>query len=435
MKRTLLLFVTASCWSTMVHAQDIKEKEVSRIISTLAADDMQGRRPGTPGIEKAAQFISSEFQKAGLQPLAGEKNFRQQFAKYSLKVTQTRLQINGQERNWPVIPVGKATSIRWEKDTSYNVVHVKDLNTLLPLLRQGNKREKNTLVWLDPALEGYLGGLNASFAERFHDRPEDVQSTGDAQPQLLMVLEKEPVADSLPWSVSLTREVVSQPFTNIAGMIKGSKKPDEYVVFSGHYDHLGILPAVAGDSIANGADDDASGTTAVIMLAKHFKQSRPARSIIFVAFTAEESGGYGSGYFSEKQDPDKVVAMFNIEMIGKESKFGKNSAFITGFEKSDFGTILQRNLKGSAFHFYPDPYPEQNLFYRSDNATLAKLGVPAHTISTTQIDKDKLYHTVNDELESLDVTNITDIIKAIATSAKTIIGGTDTPTRIDPMKE
>jgi Zn-dependent M28 family amino/carboxypeptidase len=122
--------------------------------------------------------------------------------------------------------------------------------------------------------------------------------------------------------------------------------------------------------------------------------------------------------------------MFNIEMIGKESKFGRNSAFITGFERSDFGAILQKNLEKSSFRFHPDPYPEQNLFYRSDNATLARLGVPAHTISTTQIDKDTLYHSVNDEVESLDMKNIADIIEAIAISSKSIVAGKDTPVRV-----
>ena len=217
---------------------------------------------------------------------------------------------------------------------------------------------------------------------------------------------------------------------NVAGMIRGSSKPDEYVIFSGHYDHIGIQQPMAEDSIANGADDDASGITAVILLANYFKQHPPARSVIFVAFTAEEIGGFGSRYFSEQVPPEKVMAMFNIEMIGKESKFGRNSAFITGFERSNFGPILQKNLAGSSFRFHPDPYPEQRLFYRSDNATLARLGVPAHTISTTQIDKDKLYHTVDDEVESLDLQNIADIIEAIAVSAKTIVGGEDTPTRI-----
>jgi hypothetical protein len=118
-------------------------------------------------------------------------------------------------------------------------------------------------------------------------------------------------------------------------------------------------------------------------------------------------------------------------MIGSESKWGGNSAFITGFERSDMGTMLQRNLAGSKFTFYPDPYPEQQLFYRSDNASLARQGVPAHTISTTQIDKDKYYHQLTDELSTIDIPNMVRIIKAIALSSSSIVDGTDTPSRVD----
>jgi Zn-dependent M28 family amino/carboxypeptidase len=126
------------------------------------------------------------------------------------------------------------------------------------------------------------------------------------------------------------------------------------------------------------------------------------------------------------------MAMFNIEMIGKVSKFGTNTAWITGYERSDFGEILQKNLQGTPFQFKPDPYPEQNLFYRSDNATLARMGIPAHSISTDQIDIDKLYHSVDDEFESMDIQNITSTIRAIALSAKSIVSGRETPRRIDP---
>ncbi|RZK52749.1 MAG: M20/M25/M40 family metallo-hydrolase, partial [Hymenobacter sp.] len=216
----------------------------------------------------------------------------------------------------------------------------------------------------------------------------------------------------------------------------GAAHKAENVIFSGHYDHLGIVkPAVNGDSIANGADDDASGTTAVVALAEYFKKRNDnARSLIFVAFTAEEIGGFGSQYFSRQLDPKNLVAMFNIEMIGKPAKFGPETAFITGYDKSDFGRLLQASLQGSRFRFEPDPYPEQNLFYRSDNATLAKLGVPAHTISTDQIPTDKRYHSVADEVSSLDVQNMTEVISAIARSASGIVAGRQTPTRVAPEK-
>lgn len=217
---------------------------------------------------------------------------------------------------------------------------------------------------------------------------------------------------------------------NVIGILPGKSKPEEFVVFSAHYDHLGVAKNGV-DKIYNGANDDASGTTAVIALAKYFKElGQNERTIVFVAFTGEEVGGFGSKVFSENIDYKKVVAMFNIEMIGTESKWGKNSAYITGFEKSDFGTILQKNLEGSNFSFNPDPYPQEQLFYRSDNARLASLGVPAHTISTSKMDIEPNYHKLSDEVSTLDLDNMTEIVKSIAISSQTIVNGTDTPTRV-----
>ena len=95
------------------------------------------------------------------------------------------------------------------------------------------------------------------------------------------------------------------------------------------------------------------------------------------------------------------------------------------------GKILQRNLEGSGFTFYPDPYTEQNLFYRSDNATLARLGVPAHTISTSKMDSEPNYHKPSDEVVTLDLQNMAAIIRSIAMSACSIINGKDTPSRVN----
>jgi Zn-dependent M28 family amino/carboxypeptidase len=123
--------------------------------------------------------------------------------------------------------------------------------------------------------------------------------------------------------------------------------------------------------------------------------------------------------------------MFNIEMIGTESKWGKASAYITGYERTNMGKLLEQNLKSSGFTFYPDPYPQQNLFYRSDNATLARLGVPAHTISTSKMDSEPHYHQADDTIGTLDMQNMTEIIKAVAVSAQSIVAGKDTPSRVD----
>ncbi|HET6994382.1 MAG TPA: M20/M25/M40 family metallo-hydrolase, partial [Chitinophagaceae bacterium] len=230
----------------------------------------------------------------------------------------------------------------------------------------------------------------------------------------------------------IKNELTEQHLKNVVGVLPGKSKKEEYVIFSGHYDHLGIgRPDKNQDSIYNGANDDAAGTTAVIMLANYYSRLKDnERTLVFVAFTAEELGGFGSRYFSKQFNPDKVMAMFNIEMIGTESKWGQNSAYITGYERTDMGSILQKNLQGTGFTFYPDPYPAQNLFFRSDNATLAELGVPAHTISTSKMDSEPNYHKPSDQVETLDMENMAQIIKSIALSAQTIIGGKESPTRV-----
>jgi Zn-dependent M28 family amino/carboxypeptidase len=233
------------------------------------------------------------------------------------------------------------------------------------------------------------------------------------------------------YTVEARHEITEQKLANVVGILPGKSKKDEYVIFSGHYDHIGVGKPVDGDSIFNGANDDAAGTTAVIMLAKYFKAlGNNERTIVFAAFTAEEIGGYGSRYFSSQLDPEKVMAMFNIEMIGTESKWGKNSAYITGYEKTDMGAIMQKNLEGTGFTFHPDPYTSQNLFYRSDNATLARLGVAAHTISTSKMDSEPNYHKVSDQIETLNMDNMAMIIKSIALASRSIVAGKDTPTRV-----
>ena len=219
---------------------------------------------------------------------------------------------------------------------------------------------------------------------------------------------------------------------NIVGYLEGKSKKNEIVVISAHYDHLGVKKGGdEEDVIFNGANDNASGVTAVLALAEHFSnQNNNERSLLFVAFTAEEMGLLGSNYFGKQINSKNIIAGINIEMIGKESPFGPKTAWITGFDRSDFGRIIQQNLIGSDYKVFPDPYVNFNLFFRSDNASLAKLGVPSHTFSTSPMDKDLDYHKVSDEAKTLDLFTISETIKAIAAGVKSIISGADSPTRV-----
>lgn len=427
---TLLVLFVAS----VANAQDINKiitrDYVDHLIKTLAGDEMQGRRTFTPGIDKAATFIENEFKQIGLKPLDGATGYRQTFYKYQLKPTTVAVSIDGQAvPNENVAVIGNnSTVLSFNQTNSDGWIKLDPAKDFMSQYRTISRSGKKQLVLVDVKFVDIFKRIKAQAA-----RPMDEKDLTEAkQSAIVLVLDKDTVAKD--FNVDLKNEVVKMPLFNVAGVIPGKSKAKELVVFSGHYDHMGIVQAKNGDSIMNGADDDASGTSAMIALAKYYKKAKNnERTLIFVAFTAEEVGGYGSQYFSQQLNPDDVVAMFNIEMIGKDSKFGKNTAFITGYDKSDFGKILQKNLAGTEFTFHPDPYIKEQLFYRSDNATLAALGVPAHTISTDQIDVDPHYHQVTDEYKTLDVENILSTIKAIAKSAVSIVKGIDTPSRIPKL--
>jgi len=395
----------------------INAKEVARIENVLASHEMRGRKTFSPEIDKAADFIADEFKKAGLQPWK-DKSYLQDFQVLSPVQTSITATINGETVDAKnVLVVTSQPDFTVDQNSGYEVRQIKAGGSLYQEAAGIWGERKNILVVVDTSFSKNFPRLTFLKRNMFKGNTSVVFVLGTAVPASYRIVAHH--------NISL------QSLKNVVGILPGKSKKDEYVIFSGHYDHIGITRPVNGDSINNGANDDAAGTTAVILLAKYFKQLKNnERTIVFAAFTAEEIGGYGSQYFSQQFDPAKVVAMFNIEMIGTESKWGKNSAYITGFDKTDMGAILQKNLEGTGFTFYPDPYPQEQLFYRSDNATLARLGVPAHTISTAKMDSEPHYHKVSDTPATLDMENMAMIIRSIALSSRSIVAGTQTPSRV-----
>lgn len=404
---------------------EISPERVERVISTLASDDMRGRAAFSPDAERAADFIASEFENIGLDTFGEEAGYLQRFPVYSTTATDVTVTLNGTEQ--PNVAVSLATDIEWTQDSGPEPVVVSPEDDLTAAWRTA-RNAGDALLIVHPTHTEAFGRIAGFLA-----RPTRSLRSGGGGNSMVMVLTDQAMRSG--FSVTGTASTEELELANVVGVIPG-RRSDEVVLFSAHYDHIGIRPgdSADADSIANGANDNASGTTAVIELARYFKaMPRQERTMVFVAFTAEEVGGYGSRHFSSQMNPDEIVAMFNIEMIGKGAVEGPNTAWITGFDRSDFGTILQSAVEGTEFSFYADPYPNQNLFYRSDNATLARLGVPAHTLSTTPIDVDPDYHQVSDHVETLDIPHLTATIRAIASGASTIISGEATPTRIDPQ--
>ncbi|MFT5143550.1 MAG: hypothetical protein ACI80V_001175 [Rhodothermales bacterium] len=402
---------------------EISQERVERVLKTLASDDMRGRGAFTEDADRAAAFIASEFADIGLETLKNNEAYLQQFEVYSVATGDLGVLLNGVAV--PNAAASLSANVSWSMGAGPEPTMVGVGSNLIEVL-QSMRRSGDAFLVVHPSHAEAFGR-----ASNFLARPSrSLELSGGSS--LVMVLSDARIVTD--YAVTGSAVVSELGLTNVVGILPG-KRTDETVLFSAHYDHIGIRPGTAADadSIANGANDDASGTAAVIELARYFKaMPKQERSIVFAAFTAEESGGYGSRYFSSQMNPDQIVAMFNIEMIGKGAAAGPNTAWITGFDRSDFGSILQAAVQGTEFSFYADPYPSQNLFYRSDNATLARLGVPAHSLSTTPIDVDEDYHKVSDEVATLDIPHMTATIRAIAAGATTIVSGQATPTRIDP---
>lgn len=221
---------------------------------------------------------------------------------------------------------------------------------------------------------------------------------------------------------------------NVVGVLEGKSLVNEAIIFCAHYDHIGTNGRKKGDNIFNGANDNASGTAAVLSLAHYFAlKKNNERTLIFCAFAGEELGLLGSQAFAQNIQPEKIVAVINIEMIGSSGAGKKNSFFITGNNYSDLGMILNKNLKNQEVRIRTEPDLASELFKRSDNYSFALKGIPAHSLMSSD-DTEMCYHKECDEVKRIDIENMTRIIKAISSAVSSLIDGTDTPARINTDK-
>jgi Zn-dependent M28 family amino/carboxypeptidase len=211
---------------------------------------------------------------------------------------------------------------------------------------------------------------------------------------------------------------------NVIGTIPGADPvlKDQFVVIAAHYDHLGIGPAVNGDSIYNGADDDGSGVAVVMSIARAIKAGPPPkRTMIFMTTTGEEQGIRGTRwYIRHPVAPlSKMVAELEVEMVGRPDSLagGRGKTWMTGYERSTMGDML----KAAGIPIVPDPYPAQRFFERSDNIVFALAGIPAHTLSTYNLHED--YHQPSDEVSRIDFTHLTEVALAGARAARLLADG------------
>jgi hypothetical protein len=215
-----------------------------------------------------------------------------------------------------------------------------------------------------------------------------------------------------------------RPAVNVLGVIRGSDPAlkGEYVLVDAHYDHLGIGRPVNGDSIYNGADDDASGVTAVLEIARQLLRGpKPRRTVVFAAMIGEEVGLLGTNwYIMHPAIPlDSMAANLEIEMIGRPDSLagGVGKAWLTGYERSTMGD----ELAAHGIPIVPDRRPDQQFFERSDNIAFARRGIPAHTLSSFNLHAD--YHQPSDEISKIDFVHMAGVINAGAKAVRLLTDG------------
>jgi Zn-dependent M28 family amino/carboxypeptidase len=204
---------------------------------------------------------------------------------------------------------------------------------------------------------------------------------------------------------------------------------DTYVVFSAHMDHVGVgQPNAKGDSIYNGADDDASGTTAVLEVAQAFAalKQKPKRSLLFVTVSGEEKGLLGSAYFAEHPPvaAEHIVADINIDMIGRNNP---DTVVAIGQEYTTLGTTVQEVARAHAdlkLKVAPDLWPEEQLFFRSDHFSFAQKGIPA-IFFTTGLHDD--YHQPSDEPATIDADKLARIARLVYHLGEAVASATTAP--------
>ncbi len=401
----------------------VTEAKVTECVGWLASDERLGRDSPSPGLEVAATWIEQRFEAAGLEP-GVQGQWRQRYElpgqRLDSRSLELRIEISQGDQKQSVVLSGD-----------------KDVRLLRPAeVAEGSSATATVVRASDPRLARWLGtggGRIAAVLEVAEDDPFWLSTAGVREflsrrlrgsapvflvrrgllPTVATVsADTEPVC-SLTWK-GAAGEAVAVELANVVGILHGTAKPEEYVIVSAHYDHIGLGVAVDGDVICNGADDDATGTTAVVLLAAELAhRPRQRRSIAFVCFSAEEKGLRGSQAFAEHPPfpLDATVANVNIEMIGRPEPGRERSAWITGRDYSDFAAIAAAALHRGGIEVV-EFEQAMMLFAQSDNLSLARKGVVAHSISAGSLHAD--YHRPTDEVAKLDIAHMTAVIRGLA---------------------
>lgn len=429
-------------------AAAITEGSIRGHMEFLASDALNGRGSGTRDEWIAAEYIASHLRRWGLEPLGDRsqgqpRSFIQQIELRAVESTSA-----------PVLAVGSMTLTHGKEMIVTSLGTVAKVSGPLIVYKPGVPVTVGAAVLANAApgpedraamasASLIIAGETPQIRERWAAaasrlpgagaRAVALPPTSPARATTIAVdsatyaaLSKLPAGARVLFDPPLKYADTPSHTWNVVAQLTGTDPTlrRDIVLLSAHLDALGVQPtAKSDDKIVNGADDDASGSVAVLELAKALVDGpRPRRTIVFAWFGSEERGGQGSNYFAETTPLGGVIANLQFEMIGRpDPKVAAQTLWLTGYERSNLGPELAK--RGA--RLVQDPHPDQSFFTRSDNIRFARKGIPAHTVSSFGLHTD--YHQPADDVRKIDFPHMTQAIRSMLDPVRWLVNDTFKP--------
>jgi hypothetical protein len=458
-------------------AATITPADILDRLTFLASDELKGRNTPSPGLETAAKYVADQLRSYGLTSGVPDGSFIQRWPYRSSAIDPARTFIRARTPKgtvtanfatdffvlpaqadsstgalvWagvaqpgrealPASLAGKVVALfvpgasvgsEWQQAVQTGIVSAMAAGPAAVLLVLDPAFPDDAVGQLAGEVAGQVAPLHIA-GVRYVTAKAMFTSAGSDLDALSASASTAPVAianTTVTIGAGSTATETNPP--NVVAVLRGSDPAlrDTYVVFSAHIDHVGVgSPDASGDSIYNGADDDASGTTTILEVAQAFASmpTRPARSLIFLGVSGEEKGLFGSDYFSQNPTVPigSSVADINIDMVGRNAP---DTVVAIGQEYSSLGPTVQRIIGEHpelGLVVAPDLWPEEGLFFRSDHFSFAKRGVPS-IFFTTGLHDD--YHKPSDEIDTIDTDKMARIGKLVFYLGNAVAGATTAP--------
>ena len=437
-----------------VDSASILEQNIRASMEFLASDALQGRGSGTQFEQISAYYFASMMMQFGIEP-AGQKDSSGKTG----FIQAVNIIRNSFSENPKLLYTADGANIAFEHGKEMLILRMNsaEVTGSLQKITVGETVKNGAVVFVksnnnEPVSNQELQSLTTSGAsaviieeteqwrrswDRFASRRVSWTTISDKAEKsaALIVVSKDAaarisqIADNTPFEIKgMLGEPQKQQTWNAVGKITGTDKnlASEVILLSAHLDHLGVRAnAPTDDKIFNGADDDASGCVAVLELARVLASgAKPKRTVYFAFYGSEEAGGFGAQYFVDNLEfpKEKLIANLQFEMLGRpDSKVKTDELWLTGYDRSNLGPELAKQ----GANLVADPHPEENFFQRSDNYTLARQGIIAHTVSSFGLHKD--YHQASDEIGTIDFQHMTRAINSMVKPVQWLINSNFKP--------